>query len=570
MTLVATIANPKGKTIALGVSDNGSDWLTWTVMDVASGKKLDTIEWTKQAVQWAADGSGFYYSALPTPEKGRELLEAVHDMSIKFHKLGTEQKDDVAVYAPADRSTWTHTIDVDEDAKLEVIETGNMLDAKQEVLVRPLSGTEPFRKVLERSDGSWSVTDVIDATHLRLQTTSDAPNGKIVEMDISVEPPVMKTVLPEDKEAVLQSAKFVGDYVYATYLLQGSSSMRVYHNGQLQTTVQLPDQGTVSGFSGDKEGKEAKFTFQNMYTPSTTFTVDLATGKRTVSKVSDIVVDSGQYTTNEEYFKSTDGTMVPMWVTRRRDTPRTGDTPTLLYAYGGFDADITPTYAHRFRMWMDAGGVVAVPQLRGGGELGENWHRQGMRSSKQNVFEDFKAAARHLFAQNITNPSKLTIAGDSNGGYLMGAMATQAPDMFACILAGVGVQDQLRYPLYTWGPGWVPEYGDAAHDERAFKNLVGLSPVHNVRQSVKYPAMLVTTSTHDDRVAPMHSRKFAAALQWAQSATAPIVYRIEQNAGHGAGKSVTKAINLAADQCAFAFHAMGCESYIDKLKAKMA
>ncbi len=566
MHVSAWHVSPDGTKVAYALNDNGSDWSTWHIFDAVSGQKLpEVITWTKTGtVEWLPDSSGFLYSGLQAPEAGKELQEVVHDQTARLHKIGTPQSADIVLMATPETPDMLHEPSLSDDEKWLIVSSGDLRTGTSRIAVRPLDAMNaPFRTVLEASDAEYQVIGGSGSV-IYLLTDAEAPNARLVAIDVAEDKPVVRELLPQDPQLTLYGATVVGERIYARYLQNGTSALRVFHKGSLERTIDLPDRGTVAAFWGDPEGKKVSFTFQNHYTPEIEYAVDTETGKRRITRPSPIGVDPADYVTTESFFKSTDGTLVPVFITQRRDTPRDGSAPTLQYAYGGFRINITPTYSRRFHAWLELGGVLAVPQLRGGREFGENWHKGGSLGRKQNVFEDFKACARHLVEQRYTRHDRLTLAGGSNGGLLVAATVIQDPSIAAAGLVGVGVHDMLRYHRWTWGPGWIPEYG-VSSDPKQFPFLHAYSPVHNVRHGVRFPGLLVTTGTADDRVEPSHSYKVAAALQAAQAGRAPTLLRSYEDTGHGAGKPVRKLIDQTADEIAFALNEMNASAHAAKL-----
>ncbi len=559
--------SPDGTKVAYALNDNGSDWSTWHLVDAATGEKLpEVIRWTKtSSIEWLPDSSGFLYGGLPAPESGKELQEVVHDHSARLHKVGKPQGDDVILMATPQAPDMLHEPSLSDDEKWLIVSSGDMRTGTSRIAVRPIDDMNgPFRTVLESNDGAEYYLVGGRGSVIYMLTDAEAPNARLVAIDIAEDKPVVRELLPQDPQMTLDGATVVGERIYARYLNNGTAALRVFHKGSLERTIDLPDRGSVSAFFGDPEGKKVSFTFQNHYTPEIEYAVDTETGKRRITRASPIGVDPADYVTTESFFKSTDGTMVPVFITQRRDTPRDGNAPTLQYAYGGFRNSVTPTYSRRFHAWLEMGGILAVPQLRGGREFGENWHKGGSLGRKQNVFEDFKACARHLVEQRYTRPERLTLAGASNGGLLVAATVIQDPSIAAAGLVGVGVHDMLRYHRWTWGPGWIPEYG-VSSDPKQFPFLFAYSPLHNVRPGVRFPGLLVETGTSDDRVEPSHSYKLLAALQAAQAGRAPTLLRADVDTGHGAGKPVGKAIEQTADEIAFALNEMNASAYAANL-----
>lgn len=568
MDLRGWSVSPNGKYLAYAVSDNGSDWTTWRLHDVDAARDLpDVIRFTKdQSVSWTPDSKGFYYSSLPEPAKGAELTELVHDQKVRYHAVGTPESADALIYAPKASNEFCSGYAYGN--KIYVTVSPNDTGVER-LLWRPLeSPGSSFEEVLPSATASLRVIDDNEGK-LLLMTEGDGGRGKLIEVDMNVPAAQRKAreVLGEDSEAVLQDVNVVGKRMYATYLVNATSELRVLGiDGTLERTIPLPDRGTASGFSGNAEGTKVTFSFTNYYTPSTSYAYDVAADKLEVKRTTNDRIDGGAFQTEQIFFRSKDGTRVPMFISRRKDVPRDGKAPVLLYGYGGFNNALTPSYSARMRVWMEMGGIVAVPSLRGGGEFGEAWHKSGTKSEKQNVYDDFIGAADTLVEQGFTTHDRIVLSGGSNGGLLVSATVNERPDICGAALPNVGVHDIYRHQLYTWGWAWEPDYGTSAK-VADYKAQKGYAPLLAATQPKAYPPVLIETSDHDDRVVPMHSYKLAATMQRNQKGAAPVLLKVNHNAGHGAGAPVRKTISDIADAFAFALRAIGCEGHAEKLEA---
>ena len=561
--------SPDGKYAAYAVSDNGSDWATWHIHDVAAARDLpDTITLTKDtSVSWTDDSKGFFYSSLPKPKEGAELTELVHDQKVRYHVLGQAEASDAVVFDPGAANQFAGATVVGD--KLFVSVSPNDTGIER-LLWRPVASPgSPLEEVLPGSTQSQRVVDDTKGK-LLLMNNAASGRGRLIEVDLNLPAAQRKAreVLAEDPEAVLQDVNVAGNLMYATYLRNATSELQVRGlDGTLKQTIPLPDRGTASGFFGDAEGKIVQYTFTNYYTPPTTYAYDTTTGVTTLKRTTNDRIDGGAFQTEQVFFTSKDGTRVPMFISHRKDVPRDGKAPVLLYAYGGFNNALTPSYSARMRVWMEMGGVVAVPSLRGGGEFGEGWHEAGTKSKKQNVYDDFIGAADCLVEQGYTKYERIVLSGGSNGGLLVSATVNERPDICGAALPNVGVHDIYRHQLFTWGWSWEPDYGTSAKlaDYQAQK---GYAPLIAATKPKAYPPVLIETSDHDDRVVPMHSLKLAAEMQRNQKAAAPVLLKVNHNAGHGAGASVRKTITDISDAFAFALRAIGCEECASKLEIR--
>lgn len=541
-----------GKRLVYAVQDGGSDWRTVRVLDVDSGRTLDDeVKWVKFSnLAWAKDGSGFYYSRFPEPKSGGEFQSLNTDQAVYLHRVGTPQSEDRLVYATPDRPKLGHSAEVTEDGQWLVITTHEGTDDRYEVSVADLSvdGAKPV-PLFRGLEHSWSLAGSV-GDRLYFATNKEAPLYRIVSVAPNAGIGSMAEVVPEGKDA-LQGASLVGGRVIAAYLEDAKARVTSYAlNGSNARPIALPGIGSVTGFGGEADDPETFYSFTSFNAAPTIYRYDAVTGQSSLFKAPDVPFNPADYEVRQTFFQSKDGTRVPMFVVHRKGLDLSGGAPTLLYAYGGFNVSLPPSFSTTRVAWMEMGGVFALANIRGGGEYGKAWHDAGRLMNKQNVFDDFIAAGEHLVAEGITTPEKLAIMGGSNGGLLVGAVVNQRPDLFAAAIPAVGVMDMLRYNQFTAGRYWVDDYGDPAK-EADFRNLFTYSPYHNIKSGKDYPAILVTTADTDDRVVPGHSFKYAAALQAADIGDEPHLIRIETRAGHGSGKPTDKIIEEYADMWAF-------------------
>lgn len=558
VALAAAVPSEDGQRLAYAVSEAGSDWQTIKVMEVASGTQLsDELKWVRWGgVRWNHTGDGFYYGRYPEPEAGQQFQSLALHHKIYFHRLGTSQSEDQLIYERPDHPEWTFGITLTDDDQFLVIEIGKSTDDQNQVFYRPVNGpADQWTELIGDFDNQFTFLGNHGRSFYFL-TDLKAPSKRIVAMDLDKPGrDALREVVPAAEET-LEGAQIVNQQLITSYLKDATSRIRIYAaSGELVREVELPGIGTAAGFNGRQSDTETFYSFSSYTAPPSVYHYDLKTGTSRLWKQSEVAIDSDQFETRQVFYTSRDGTRVPMIIAHRQGLPLNGQNPTLLYGYGGFNISLTPQFSLTYILWMEMGGVVAVPNLRGGGEYGEEWHVAGKTIKKQNVFDDFIAAAEWLIANKYTSTPKLAIQGGSNGGLLVGACMTQRPELFGACLPAVGVMDMLRYQKFTAGRFWVDEYGVAENPEH-FPALLGYSPYHNLRPGTSYPPTLVTTADTDDRVVPMHSFKFAAALQHAQSGPAPVLIRIESRAGHGAGTPTSKRIELIADQLAFLIEAM--------------
>jgi len=549
-----------GKYAAYGISKGGSDWQEYRVMEVQSRRQLpDSLQWVKvSGIAW--QGDGFYYSRYDAPEKGKELSSKNEGHKVYYHKVGTSQSEDELVFEDPANPQRFHTLGVTEDERFAVLnisdrgkgKKGNALffrDAK--------GGDKKFSPLFpEIGDASYGVIDNVGDKFL-VRTDRNAPNGRIVLVD--PRDPAEKSwkdVLPERPEP-LQSATTAGGKLFATYLQDVTTRAYVYSvDGKLENEVKLPGLGSAGGFGGLDDDKFVFYSYTSFDYPPAIFRYDIATKKTTLFRAPEIPgYDPSKFETRQLFFTSKDGTRVPMFVVHKKGLKLDGNNPTLLYAYGGFNSTTSPGFSALRIALLEQGVVYASANIRGGGEYGEKWHQAGTKLKKQNVFDDFIAAAEHLITQKYTSPSKLAVQGGSNGGLLVGAVVNQRPDLFAVALPAVGVMDMLRFHKFTIGWNWIADYGSSDNPEE-FKALRAYSPLHNLKPGSKYPATLITTADHDDRVVPAHSFKYAAALQESQAGDRPVLIRIDTKSGHGASNT-SKAIEQTADIYSFLLHNLG-------------
>ncbi len=551
MALVDMSFSKDGRYFGYSISNAGSDWVEIYVIDTETGEQLpDVIKWAKfSGAVWAADAQGFYYSAYDAPAPGSELSGKNEYQTVYYHKLGDPQSADKLIYRDNANPLRYFSGEESADGKY-IFVTGVEGTHGCEVLYRPTDGDEPFKVLLPGFAYDYALIKC-ENDKAYFYTNDDAPNYRIAVADLTSPNPVLEDFVPENETSLLESAGFVGGYLMAAYLEDASSAVLQYSGeGAFIRRVELPGIGSVAGFGGEDDDTETFYSLSTYTAPPTVYRYGLSDGTSTVLKAPQVNFDPELYTTEQIFFASKDGTQVPMFVTRRKDIELDGQNPLMLYGYGGFNVSRTPGFNPNVIMFLEQGGVYVEVTLRGGGEYGETWHKAGMLDRKQNVFDDFIGAAEHLIAKGYTSPEKLAINGGSNGGLLVGACMVQRPDLFAVAIPQVGVLDMLRYHRFTVGWGWVVEYG-SADDASQFDYIYKYSPLHNLKEGVCYPATMVTTGDHDDRVVPAHSFKFAARLQAVQACDKPALIRIDVNAGHGAGKPTSKRIDEAADIYSF-------------------
>ncbi len=556
VSLAQYAASPDAKWLAYATSEGGADWQDVHVRDVATGRDLaDSVAWVRfSGISWTRDSKGFFYSRYPAVAD--RMRAELRDQALYYHRLGTPQSADVEVYARPDLPNWFISGGVTEDGRWLFISLAQGAENRNRLYVADLGDplhpnvTAPVRALYETDDAEYAPLGVTNTT-VYLRTDRDAPNRKIVAADLAdPDPARWRTVVPESEHAI-ESAAMTQDRVVVQTLVDVKSRLSLWTlDGAPAGVVALPGPGTVAGISTRQDARDLYFGFTSFLHPGAVFHWDPATATSTRFDESVATFDASAFETVQVFYASKDGTRVPMFLTMRKGLAKNGANPTMLYAYGGFSVSLLPSFSPSVIAWLEQGGIWAVANIRGGAEYGEQWHEAGMRGNKQNVFDDFIAAAEYLVRERWTSPRHLAIRGGSNGGLLVGAVMEQRPDLFAVAIPQVGVMDMLRYDQFTGGRAWVTEYG-SAQDPTAFEWLIRYSPLHNVRPGTCYPATLITTADHDDRVVPGHSFKFAAALQAAQACANPALIRIEVQASHGY-RPTDKAIAEAADLWAFA------------------
>ncbi len=553
-----------GTLMAYGTSASGSDWQTWRVRDVASGKdREDQLDWIKwSGVSWTKDGRGFYYAGYDAPKSGDELEGVNYDQKVYYHRLGTPQAKDVLVYARKDHKEWGFSPRVTEDGKFLIITVRIGTDRRNSVFFQKLGGKAPGKaktvELLPDFPASYSFIGN-DGPVFYFQTDDDAARGRVVAIDTRKKAPNNEREVVPQSPHTLRNASLVGNTFLLSYLEDAHSRVELYdRKGKSQGTVELPGIGSAGGFGGERRDRETFYSYSSFATPGTVHRFDLKTRKSSVFRAPKVSFSPDDYVTEQVFYESRDGTRIPMFLSRRKDVTPGPDTPTYLYGYGGFNIPITPSFSVPNLVWMEMGGLYAVANLRGGGEYGEEWHAAGTKLQKQNVFDDFIGAAEWLVAEGYTSTPKLAIGGRSNGGLLVGASITQRPDLFGAALPGVGVMDMLRFNQFTIGWAWESDYG-SPQDPAQFEVLRAYSPYHNLQPGTSYPPTMVYTADHDDRVVPGHSFKFAAALQHAHEGDAPVMIRIDTKSGHGAGKPTAKRIEEWTDLWGFLVANLGIE-----------
>jgi prolyl oligopeptidase len=557
VALSGTVITDDGKLMAYGTAASGSDWQEWHVRDVDTGKDLpDLIKWVKfSGASWTKDGKGFFYSRYDEPKEGSATLrDTNYFQKLYYHRLGTPQADDKLIYERPDNKELGFGGFVTDDGHYLMIHVWQGTSPKNRLYYKDL--TQPDAqvvKLLDDFDAAYNFIDN-DGAVFWIQTDLDAPRGRLIAIDTRhPERSNWKTVVPQGADK-LESANVVDDLFLLSYLKDARTEVRVYDlKGKLVRNVDLPGIGTAIGFAGKRKDKETFYAFTSFISPTTVYRYDPQAGKSSIFRQPKVDFDASQFETKQVFYNSKDGTRVPMFLTYKKGLKLDGQNPTLLYAYGGFDISMTPSFSVPTIVWLEMGGVYALPNLRGGGEYGEDWHLAGTKAKKQNVFDDFIAAAEWLIANKYTSTPKLAIRGGSNGGLLIGACLTQHPDLYGATLPLVGVMDMLRFQKFTIGWAWTSDYGSSDNPED-FKALYAYSPLHNLKPGTKYPPTLIATADHDDRVMPAHSFKFAATMQADQAGPAPVLIRVETKAGHGAGKPISKTIDEMTDEWAFVAH----------------
>jgi prolyl oligopeptidase len=548
-----------GTRLAYALAVAGSDWQEIRVRDVASARDLpDHIQWVKfSGLSWTKDGKGFFYSRYDAPTEAEKLTKTNYFHKLYYHALSTDQSDDRLIYHRPDHKDWSFHGHVTDDGKYLIIHSSQGSSPKNRILYQSLEKPDaPVVELLMNNDAEYNFIDN-DGTTFWFKTDNHAPLGRLIAIDIA-HPAAdqWKEIIPQSEDT-LSGIDAVGNRFFAKYLHDAHSLVRAFAlDGKPLADIPLPGIGSAGGFGGKRSDAETFYSFTSYTTPGTIYRLDINSNQSTVFKHPKVAFNPDDYETRQVFYPSKDGTRIPMFITSKKGLRLDGNNPTQLYGYGGFAISLTPGFSPATLAWMELGGVYAVPNLRGGNEYGEAWHLAGTKLQKQNVFDDFIAAAQYLIDNKYTSREKLAISGGSNGGLLVGAAMTQRPDLFAAALPAVGVMDMLRFHKFTIGWAWSTDYG-TADDPAEFKALYAYSPYHNLKPGTRYPATLVTTADHDDRVVPAHSFKFAARIQACQGGDKPALIRIETNAGHGAGKPTTKQIDYQTDMLAFLAKELG-------------
>lgn len=595
--------SPNGRLLAYGVSASGSDWQEFRVRNVDTGRDLaDTLKWVKfSGVSWTRDNRGFFYSRYDAPTSGNNLTNVNQNQKLYYHRLNTPQSADPLIYDRSDEPGWLFDANVTEDGTFAIITVSAGSDRRTRLYYIFLDDAKkpkinaPVVRLIDRLDAEYSFVHN-QGDNFLIRTDFGSPKGRIVSVDInSAQPNRWLTVIPEGKDA-LEGAQVIGNRLVVSYLQDAHSSIRLYgmpavddlrrgrgsrqspypggaaRTGRDGTSgrqepaddrstrsapgypylgeIALPGIGTVGGITGTAKDDEMFYSFTSYLYPTSVFRYDVKRRVNAMYKTPTLPVDLTQFETKQSFFTSKDGTRVPIFITSKKGMTLNGANPTILYGYGGFNISETPAFSPANLVWLEMGGVYAVANIRGGGEYGKEWHEAGTQGRKQNVFDDFIGAAEYLIREKYTSPAKLAVAGGSNGGLLVGAVVNQRPELFGAALPAVGVMDMLRFHKFTIGAAWTSDYG-SADDPKQYTFLRAYSPLHNIKPGTRYPATMVLTADHDDRVVPGHSFKYAATLQNAQAGPAPILIRIDTKAGHGAGKPTAKRIDEAADRFAF-------------------
>jgi prolyl oligopeptidase len=559
------VPSPNAQYLCYALSQGGSDWQELHIKDLKTGIDLaDTVHWVKfSGISWTNDNNGFFYARFPEPAKGTMLTSEAVGQQLYYHVLGTNQRDDKKFYDLKDYPGWYVGGWMTEDGRYLFIYINKGTDPRNKLYVVDLKDPQkpdlssPLKPLFDNDDAEYSVLGNVGTT-IFLQTTLNAPKRRIVSCDItSPESQQWIVIVPEGKN-VIESSGLIAGHVLAQYLEDAKSNVKIYSlKGKYVSALQLPGIGTVAGLSGRFDAPDLFYAFTSFLYPTTVFHYDFDSKKQTAFQPPHVAFPITDFETRQVFYTSKDGTRIPMFITMKKGTVLDGNNPTILYAYGGFNISTTPFFSTVTAIWLEMGGVYAVPNIRGGGEYGEAWHEAGMKEKKQNVFDDFIAAAEYLIKEKYTSSSKIGIEGASNGGLLVGAVETQRPELFGAVHAAVGVMDMLRYQKFSAGVGWVPEYG-SSDDSTEFQYIVKYSPLHNIKSGVHYPATLVTTADHDDRVVPSHSYKFTAEMQHAQSGDHPILIRVETQTSHGY-MPTDKRIAQSTDILAFMAYNLGIE-----------
>jgi len=550
-----------GKLIAYGISKAGSDWQEWRIKNIETGEDLpDVLQWIKfNRPAWKDDNQGLFYCRYDQPQ-GRELEETNYLQKVYYHSLGIAQDDDVLIYEKPDKKEWMFNCSITKDGKYLILTVDQSTENKNLVFYKDLTTPDaPIVELISEFEAEYSLIDNDDNTFWFV-TDFDAPKRQVIAIDINNPPsPSLVTgenknkwqeIIPETRDT-LREVGILNNQFVAFYLKDAHTQIKIFNlDGSLVRNVDLPGIGSVGGFNGKRYDTTTFYSYVSFTTPSSIYQYDMVSGESKIYRQPNVDFNPDEFETKQIFYSSKDGTSIPMFITHKKGIKLDGNNPTILYGYGGFNVSITPNFSISRLVWLEMGGIYAIANIRGGGEYGEEWHQAGIKQQKQNVFDDFISAAEWLIENNWTASEKLAITGASNGGLLVGACITQRPELFRAALPAVGVMDMLRFPKFTIGWAWVADYGSPDNPEE-FKALYAYSPLHNLKPEISYPATLVTTADHDDRVVPAHSFKFISALQEVHIGDNPVLIRIETKAGHGAGKPTTKIIEEITDEFAF-------------------
>ncbi|MES3020177.1 MAG: prolyl oligopeptidase family serine peptidase [Pseudomonadota bacterium] len=558
VALAGTAVSPDGKLLAYGTAASGSDWNEWKIRDIETGKDLDDhVKWVKFSnTAWTRDGKGFFYSRYDEPSEATKLSGVAYFQKLYYHKVGTAQSADTLVYGRPDQKEWMFSAEVSDDGRYLIITSSKDTSPKYRIFYKDLTRADaPVVALIDAHEAAYEFIDN-DGPVFMFKTDSKAPRSRIVAIDTRKPAPAnWKQIVAESKQTMV-GANILNQQLVVEYLADARSMVKLFSlKGKPVREISLPGIGSAAGFDGKRGESETFYSFTGYTNPTTIYRMDLKSGKSSVFRQPKVDFDPSGYETRQQFFTSRDGTRVPMFIVSKKGLKLDGSNPTYLYGYGGFNVSMTPAFSTANLAWMEMGGVYVVANLRGGGEYGEAWHAAGTKLQKQNVFDDFIGAAEWLIANKVTSPAKLAIGGGSNGGLLVGAAMTQRPELFGAAIPMVGVLDMLRFHKFTIGWAWTSDYGSSENADE-FKALVKYSPLHNLKTGACYPATMITTADHDDRVVPAHSFKFAAAAQAAQAGAAPIIIRIDVKAGHGAGKPTAKQIEEVADRWGFLMRAL--------------
>jgi prolyl oligopeptidase len=574
VALAGIEVSPDGKYLAYGTATSGSDWNEWQVRDIASGKDLaDKLEWVKfSGASWSKDSRGFFYSRYDAPQEATRLADINYFQKLYFHKIGTPQERDALVYDRPDQKEWGFSGQVSDDGAYLVISASQGTARQNRIFYQDLTKEDGKKSgdvigLLEEFDAAYEFIDN-DGPVFLFRTDNKAARGRIVAIDLRRPQAVNWKEIVAEASETLVSANVINGQLLVNYLADAHSQVKLFDlDGQLLREIALPGIGSVTGFDGQRSDSETFYSYTSFTTPSTIYRHDLISGQSSIYRQPAVAFDPDAFETRQQFFTSGDGTRVPMFIVSKKGLKFDGTNPTYLYGYGGFDIALTPGFSVANLAWLEMGGVYVMANLRGGGEYGQAWHLAGTKLQKQNVFDDFIGAAEWLIDNKVTSAAKLAIGGGSNGGLLVGASMTQRPELFAAAIPQVGVLDMLRFHKFTIGWAWTSDYGSSDNADE-FKALLKYSPLHNLKPGTCYPATLITTADHDDRVVPAHSFKFAAAAQAAQGGSKPVLIRIDVKAGHGAGKPTAKQIDEVADRWSFLTRALNMVTIDPPVPAK--